>query len=307
MTRKVMEKEWKIGEIRNINGEWFQCLDTPDCYKCDFQETEYCQNVHPCLKENDIRGSFGKTFRKLIKRGVPFINQMDGKVYQTYFAYGPINIRESFLGRCYKIDSNLISIEIKNEEDKQEIKGRNLGNCYDDYFEMFKKLPKLTDDFKVNNLYGQGPVLFCEGRAWVIEWNNCGNTVYRIFDYNVNELIQRAYEICMERNLIEDSEYGFCEICGHEAKLERTYFYYPVQCECCEILGEKQKRTHYEVVRHCEKCIPELPSEIHPSIKNMDGVVYRAALTGIMPVKIKGKAIVNGETIETDINGKKLK
>lgn len=300
-----MEKEWKIGEIRNINGEWFQCLDTSDSYKCDFQGTEYCKYVHPCFKENDIRGSFEKTFRKLIKRGVPFVNQMDGKVYQTYFAYGPINIRESFLGRCYKIDGNLISIEVKNEEGKQEIKERTFGNCYDDCFEMFKKLPKLTDGFKVDNFYGQGPVLFCEGRAWVIEWNHCGKTVHRMFDYNANELIKRAYEICMERNLIEDSEYGFCEICGHEAKLERTYFYYPVQCECCEILGEN--KTHYEVVKHCEKCIPELPKEIHPSIKNIDGIVYRATLTGIMPVKIKGKAVVNGKMVEIDINGKEIK
>lgn len=47
-----MDKNWEIGEIRNINGVWFQCLDTPDCNKCDFQETEYCKNVHPCFEES---------------------------------------------------------------------------------------------------------------------------------------------------------------------------------------------------------------------------------------------------------------
>ena len=184
-----MDKNWEIGEIRNINGVWFQCLDTPDCNKCDFQETEYCKKMHPCFTESDICNSVEKTFRKLIKRGVPLFNQTDGKVYQTYFAYRPINIREPLLGRSYKIDSNLISIEVEYEEDKQEVKERNLGNCYDDYFEMFKKLPKLTDDFKVDNFCGQGPVLFCEGRAWIIEWNYCGKTIYRLFDNDVNELI----------------------------------------------------------------------------------------------------------------------
>lgn len=28
-------------------------------------------------------------------------------------------------------------------------------------------------------------------------------------------------------------EWGRCEICGKETQLERTYFYYPIHCECC--------------------------------------------------------------------------
>ena len=27
-------------------------------------------------------------------------------------------------------------------------------------------------------------------------------------------------------------EFGTCDICGKEAELERTYFYYPIHCEC---------------------------------------------------------------------------
>lgn len=27
-------------------------------------------------------------------------------------------------------------------------------------------------------------------------------------------------------------EWGRCEICGKETQLERTYFYYPIHCEC---------------------------------------------------------------------------
>lgn len=39
-------------------------------------------------------------------------------------------------------------------------------------------------------------------------------------------------------------EWGRCEICGKETQLERTYFYYPIHCECCgnkeiDILNDK--------------------------------------------------------------------
>ena len=33
-------------------------------------------------------------------------------------------------------------------------------------------------------------------------------------------------------------EFGKCDICGKETELERTYFYYPIHCECC---GSKDK------------------------------------------------------------------
>lgn len=48
-------------------------------------------------------------------------------------------------------------------------------------------------------------------------------------------------------------EYAKCEVCGVEGPLERTYFQYAIKCEC-------HSPNHFEMVRHCRKCIPVEPS-----------------------------------------------
>lgn len=49
-------------------------------------------------------------------------------------------------------------------------------------------------------------------------------------------------------------EYGKCEYCGKEASLGRTYWYYPVKCDC-------HTPTHFELVRHCNDCTPVEPKQ----------------------------------------------
>jgi len=49
-------------------------------------------------------------------------------------------------------------------------------------------------------------------------------------------------------------ECGKCEICGKDAPLQRTYFYYDIQCEC-------HSPQHFEVVSHCADCTPSEPRE----------------------------------------------
>lgn len=61
-------------------------------------------------------------------------------------------------------------------------------------------------------------------------------------------------------------EYGNCDICGKEAALERTYFYYPFKCEC-------HSPHHFELVCHCKDCIPKVPQE---------------TLVRVFPTEIKG-------------------
>lgn len=87
-------------------------------------------------------------------------------------------------------------------------------------------------------------------------------------------------------------EWGRCEICGKETQLERTYFYYPINCECC---GNKENR-HFEMIRHCEKCPAPMPKEIHPLCKAMDGKTYHASVSNMLPIDIRGEFIIN-ETI----------
>lgn len=92
-------------------------------------------------------------------------------------------------------------------------------------------------------------------------------------------------------------EWGRCEICGKETQLERTYFYYPIHCECC---GNKENR-HFEMIRHCKKCPAPMPKEIHPLCKAMDGKTYHASVSNMLPIDIHGEFIINERIIKAVI------
>lgn len=93
-------------------------------------------------------------------------------------------------------------------------------------------------------------------------------------------------------------EFGKCEICGKETQLERTYFYYPIYCECCGSKDEKGQDQHFEMVRHCKNCVPRVPKDIHPLLKDACGSTQRADIKNIMPSKISGEFIINDKIIE---------
>lgn len=76
-------------------------------------------------------------------------------------------------------------------------------------------------------------------------------------------------------------EFGTCEICGKETALERTYFKYNINCEC-------HYPHHFVVVCHCKDCVPEIPEEIYPIVKDMLGKEYKANVTGLLPIEITG-------------------
>ena len=46
--------------------------------------------------------------------------------------------------------------------------------------------------------------------------------------------------------------YGTCDICKKETHLQITYFHYDIKCEC-------HSPNHFEIVYHCEDCIPIEP------------------------------------------------
>lgn len=88
--------------------------------------------------------------------------------------------------------------------------------------------------------------------------------------------------------MIGNVEWGKCEICGKEGPLERTYFYYNINCECC---GNKEG-WHFELVKHCCDCPARMPRDIHPLIKAQDGNSYKTNITNILPIDIRGKFIL---------------
>ena len=55
-------------------------------------------------------------------------------------------------------------------------------------------------------------------------------------------------------------QYGNCKVCGKVGPLVRTYFYYDVKCEC-------HSPNHFEIVYHCDTCIPEEPEQTKITIK----------------------------------------
>lgn len=59
-------------------------------------------------------------------------------------------------------------------------------------------------------------------------------------------------------------ETGKCECCGKDnVRLERTYFRYPIKCEC-------HSPEHFVLIRHCEDCTPEEPKETKITLKTRD-------------------------------------
>lgn len=80
--------ERKIGEIFEYNGEWYQCIRSSDCSKCDLKIIKDCRLKFPCesLQREDCEEVI---FKKLEKVGEPY--QYMGGFYQKYRLFSPIN------------------------------------------------------------------------------------------------------------------------------------------------------------------------------------------------------------------------
>ena len=116
--------ERKIGEIFEYNGEWYQCIRSSDCPKCDLKIIKDCRLKFPCesLQREDCEEVI---FKKLEKVGEPYEHY--GKLYQCYKLPMETEIR-LLPDNCYPIGKdNLVEIEIKqNKENNMEEKKLNL-------------------------------------------------------------------------------------------------------------------------------------------------------------------------------------
>ena len=116
-----MEKDWKVGEIREVNGEWCQCIVGNDCENCAFTERK-CYNF--TVNNDPIGNCCGDRrkdnkdviFKKLEKVGEPYYNS-DKKLCQQYKCYTEPLIADEIV---YVFADNRAVIEIKQaNEDKQ--------------------------------------------------------------------------------------------------------------------------------------------------------------------------------------------
>ena len=70
---KLNTMEWKIGEIKQVNGEWYQCVrgqSGEKCIGCSFKFSPSCIFFH-CL-ESERKDHTKVIFKKLEKVGEPY-------------------------------------------------------------------------------------------------------------------------------------------------------------------------------------------------------------------------------------------
>lgn len=113
--------EWKIGEIKQVNGEWYQCVEQPDyigdvCKMCSFSgigncELDRCSGTYRSDKKSVI-------FKKLEKIGEPYTLEnkkfQKCRVFHTPYIYNKIDCSwQSFADPYY------IGLEVK--QTKKEV------------------------------------------------------------------------------------------------------------------------------------------------------------------------------------------
>lgn len=52
-----------------------------------------------------------------------------------------------------------------------------------------------------------------------------------------------------------DIEINYCDICHKQTQIQRKYYHYDIDCECCG-------GNHFEIIKHCKNCKPKPPHRI---------------------------------------------
>ena len=130
--------EWKIGEIRQINDEWYQCVN-PKVYGCS-----YCGLQNKCI--DDIEGKLVTcharyrsdrkyvVFKKLEKVGEPYTTSND-KVVQNYLIEVEVSEYPKDIFILTNYGQRIIAIEIKQNKEDMEEKYKILANLVGQYME----------------------------------------------------------------------------------------------------------------------------------------------------------------------------
>ena len=140
--------EWKIGEIKQVNGEWYQCIEQPEkydetvCSLCDFHsigncELDRCSGTYRSDKKSVI-------FKKLEKIGDPY--EFDGHLFQSYRTFEVPIFTENYATVRELGNNSKISIEIKqNKENMKEKKDNYDGNMDKECIQICDVLNSISD------------------------------------------------------------------------------------------------------------------------------------------------------------------
>lgn len=139
-----MEQEWKIGEVRQVNGEWYQCIEGhSSCEGCDFKNAFKCNYARAKCSFPVRLDHTSVIFKKLEKSGEPIT--VKGRTFQKLILddYSctdcVFNVQNKECNKNSYIDGlcpdNEIWVEIKqNKEDMEEKK-----QCGDNRFRVIAK------------------------------------------------------------------------------------------------------------------------------------------------------------------------
>ena len=119
--------EWKIGEIRQINGEWYQCIEGDSCGECSLFATECGSGTKSDLADK-VFGQCSKVrrfdnkhaiFKKLEKVGEPYTTYV-GKTVQNYLLETAVSVPPENVFVLINNEQRLIAIEIKQNKENME-------------------------------------------------------------------------------------------------------------------------------------------------------------------------------------------
>ena len=124
--------EWKIGEIREVNGEWYQCIESDSCGECSLRMTECGSGTKSNLADevfgecSKIRRSDSKhvIFKKLEKVGEPYDDC--GTILQRFRIHTNVTNADTKGLELHIYSNNTIGIEIKQKQEDMEEKKLNL-------------------------------------------------------------------------------------------------------------------------------------------------------------------------------------
>lgn len=111
--------EWSIGEIRQIDGEWYQCIESYfSCEGCDFKNTSKCSHEGVECSFPVRQDYISVIFKKLEKIGEPYDDC--GTILQRFKIYTNVTNANTKGLELHIYSNDTIGIEIKQSKEYME-------------------------------------------------------------------------------------------------------------------------------------------------------------------------------------------
>lgn len=136
--------EWKIGEIRQIDGEWYQCIESHfSCEGCDFKNTSRCSHegsecLYPIRQDRT-----SVIFKKLEKIGGPYDDC--GTILQRFKIYTNVTNADTKGLELHIYSNDTIGIQIKQDK-KEDMDIHKVTMSIDDRDYLLDKLESILHD-----------------------------------------------------------------------------------------------------------------------------------------------------------------